>query len=95
MIEPLFHGSTWNGPYVKDTVFISQHLLQPSIIKSSLQLIRENLKGMFIWGKPLQLSESVTNKSLDIFLKKSKNGFHENAIADFVTYMYRKQDLSE
>ena len=52
-LESLFHGSAWGNPYVKDTVFISQHLLQPSIMTSSLWLIRENLKGMFIWGKPL------------------------------------------
>ena len=39
--------------YVKDTVFISQRLLQPSIITSGLPLIPENLKGMFIWEKPL------------------------------------------
>ena len=46
------------------TVFISQHLLQPSIITSGLWLIRENMKGMFIWGKPLKPSESVTTESL-------------------------------
>ena len=34
--------------YVKDTVFISQHVLQPSIVTSGLWLIQENLKGMFI-----------------------------------------------
>ena len=53
MIWSLFHGSTWSDPYVKDTVFISQHLLQQSIITSGLWLIREKLKGMFFWGKPL------------------------------------------
>ena len=31
-------------PYVKGTVFILQHLLQPSLIASGLWLIRENLK---------------------------------------------------
>ena len=25
----LFHRGTWSNPYVKDTVSISQHLLQP------------------------------------------------------------------
>ena len=40
--------------YVKDNVFILQHLLQASIIVSSLWLIRGNLKGTeFIWGKQL------------------------------------------
>ena len=34
--------------YVTDTVFISQHALQPSIITSGLWLIRESFKGMFI-----------------------------------------------
>ena len=34
-------------------MFISQHLLQPSIIASGLWLIRENLKGtVFVRGKP-------------------------------------------
>ena len=51
--ESLSYGSTWGDPYVKDNVFISQHLLQPSRITSGLWLIRENLKGMFIWWKPL------------------------------------------
>ena len=31
--------------YVKSTVFISQHLSQPSIIESGLWLIGENVKG--------------------------------------------------
>ena len=30
--------------YAKDTVFISQHLLQPSIIASGVWLIRENIR---------------------------------------------------
>ena len=34
-------------------MYISQRLLQPSIITSTLWLIRENLKGLFIWWKPL------------------------------------------
>ena len=41
--------------YVKGTVFILQHLLQPSIIVRSLWLIRENLMStVFIRGKQLQ-----------------------------------------
>ena len=40
-----FTGALEAFPYVKGTVFISQHLLQPSIIVCSLWLIRENLKG--------------------------------------------------
>ena len=56
MVVSLFHGSTWVDPYVKDTVFISQHLLQPSIIRSGLWLIRENLKGMIVWWKPLKIT---------------------------------------
>ena len=51
--ESLFHESTWSDPYGKENVFISQHLLKPFIITSGLWLIRENLKDMFIWGKPL------------------------------------------
>ena len=56
MVVSLFHGSTWVDPYVKDTVFISQHLLQPFIIRSGLWLIRENLKGMIVWWKPLKIT---------------------------------------
>ena len=36
--------SIWRDSYVKGTVFVSQHLLQPSIITSSLWLIQEKLK---------------------------------------------------
>ena len=87
MIESLLHGSTWSDSYVKETVFISRQLLQPSITTSGLWLIWEKLKGMSIWGKTLKLSESVTTESLDNFLKGSKNGFHGNALADFKTYV--------
>ena len=51
--ESLFQGSTWVDPYVKDTVFISQLLLQPFIITSCVWLTWENLKILFIRGKPL------------------------------------------
>ena len=55
MVLSVFHGSTWSDPYVKGTVFISQHLLQPSITTNDFCLIRANMSGiMFIWGKPLQ-----------------------------------------
>ena len=27
MVVSLFHGSTWRDSYVKDNVFVSQHLL--------------------------------------------------------------------
>ena len=43
MIVSLFHGRTWDNLHVKKTVFISQHLLQSSIIASGLWLIREKL----------------------------------------------------
>ena len=59
--------------YVNDTVFVSQRLLQPSIVTSGQR---------FIWGKPLQPSES-----LDIFFQKIKNGFHGNSITDCKTYV--------
>ena len=47
---PLFYDRVVNSSdsYVKDTVFISQHVLQPSIITRGLWLILENMKGMFI-----------------------------------------------
>ena len=53
MIVSLFHGSAWSNLYVQDTVFISQHLLQPSIMTSGLWLIRKNLKSMLCSGKTL------------------------------------------
>ena len=40
-----FTGALEAIHYVKGTVFISQHLLQPSTIVSSLWLIRENLNS--------------------------------------------------
>ena len=40
----LFHGSTWSNSHVKETVLISQYLLQPSIIINGLQLIREKVE---------------------------------------------------
>ena len=53
IIVSLFHGNTGSNPHVKEIVFIWQHLLQPSIITSGLWLVREKLKSMFIWEKPL------------------------------------------
>ena len=45
MIVSFFNESAWSDRYVKDTVCISQHLLQPSIITRVL-------KSTFISGKP-------------------------------------------
>ena len=53
-------------------VFISQHLLQPSIITSGLWLIREKLKRIFISGKPLW---SCFFKGTDLFQRTSCNKF--------------------
>ena len=53
MVVLFFHGSAWSDPYVKDTLFISQHMLQPSVITSGLWLILEKLKGVFISAKTL------------------------------------------
>ena len=72
IIESLFPGSTWSVPYVKDTLFISQHLLQPSIITSGLWLIREKLKSMFISGKTLW---PCSFKGTYIFDRTSCNNF--------------------
>ena len=46
-----FLENTWSDPYVKNTVFILQRLLQPSIIPGDLWVIQKNLKVMFTWGK--------------------------------------------
>ena len=44
MTVSLFHGSTWSNTHVKETVFISQYLLQRSIIINVLPLIREKVE---------------------------------------------------
>ena len=44
MIVSFFHGSTWSNPHVKETVFISQYFLQPSIIINGLPLIWEKVE---------------------------------------------------
>ena len=50
-----FKGALEAIHYVKSTVLISRHLLQPSIIVCSLWLIREKLKGtVCIRGKLMQ-----------------------------------------
>ena len=41
-----------------------------------------------IWG--ILQKEIKDSESLDIFKIKIKNGFHGNALADFVKHMYRK-----
>ena len=50
MTVSLFHGSTWSNSYVKDTVFVLQHLLQTLIITSGLWMIREKLKNMLLYS---------------------------------------------
>ena len=72
MIVSFFHWSAWSDPYVKDTVVILQHLLQPSITISGLSLIREKLKGMFISGKPLW---PCSFKGTYLFHRTSRNIF--------------------
>ena len=44
MVVLLCHRSTWSDPCVKDTVFISQHFLQSSIITAGLWLIQKSWK---------------------------------------------------
>ena len=54
IIVPLFQGSTWRNPHVKETVFISQPFVQPSIIIEAVcGWFEKKLKSMFISGKPL------------------------------------------
>ena len=53
IIVSLFHGSTWRNPHVKETVFISQHFLQPSIIISGLWLIREKVEEYIYFRKTI------------------------------------------
>ena len=50
----LFHGITWSDPYVKGTVSLSQHLLQPSILLQAVYGWFKRNWMVFIWGKPLE-----------------------------------------
>ena len=78
-VVSLFQGSLLSNSYVKDTVFISQHLLQPSIITSCLWLIWENLKGMLMkWTKLLAaipffygecVNLTISQQQLQLFIK--------------------------
>ena len=72
MIVSFFHMNAWGNPYVRITLFISQHLLQPSIIISGLWLIREKLKSMFISAKTLL---SCSFKGTYLFHRTSCNNF--------------------
>ena len=71
-IMSFFYGSVWSDPYIKNTMFISQHLLQPSITTSCMWLIREKLKSMFISGKPLW---PCSFKDTYLFHRTSCNNF--------------------
>ena len=53
MIVSLFHGSTWRNPHVKETVFISQHFLQPSIRISGMWLNREKVEDYVNFRKTI------------------------------------------
>ena len=70
MIVSSFHGSTWRNPHLKETVFISQHFLQPSIIISGLWsvdsrkswrvcLFKENHCGPALLKMPIYATELV------------------------------------
>ena len=44
IIVLLLHGCTWSDPYFKDTVSISQHLLQPSVLLQAVcDLFEKNI----------------------------------------------------
>ena len=72
IIVSLFHGSTWRNPHVKETVVISQHFLQPSIIISGMGWFEKMLMSMFISGKPLR---SCSFKGAYLFHRTSCNIF--------------------
>ena len=70
MIISLFHGSTWSDLYVKETVFISRHLLQSSILTSGAHdwfeknwrvcLSEENFCSPSLLKVPIYSTELVT-----------------------------------
>ena len=68
IIESLFDGSPWSDPYVKETMFISQHLLQPSLQQAvcrwfkkiwKVYLFEENNYGPALLKVPLYSTEQV------------------------------------
>ena len=64
----LCHGSTWSDPCVKDTVFISQHFLQSSIITTGVWLIQKN------WNVCL-FEESHCSQGAHLFHRTSCSNF--------------------
>ena len=71
MIVSLFHRSTWRNPYVKETVFISQHFLQPSIIISGLWLIQEKVGEYVYFRKTIVALPIYSTELVKIFFLKS------------------------
>ena len=60
MVMSLFHGSTWSNPYVKDTVFISQHLLQSSKVRI---YSKELIVMIYVWKVMCLMHESTCSHS--------------------------------
>ena len=60
MVMSLFHGSTWSNPYVKDTVFISQHFLQSSKVRI---YSKELVSMIFVWKVMCLMHESTCSHS--------------------------------
>ena len=69
MLVSLYHRSTWDNPYIKKTLFISQHLLQPSIIASGLWIIWEK------WRVCLFEENHCSFKGAYLFRRTSCNNF--------------------
>ena len=67
VIVSLFHGSTWRNPKIKETVFVSQHFLQPSIIISGLWLIQEKVEE---WPCSFKGAYLFHRTSCNIFFEK-------------------------
>ena len=72
IIRSLFHGSTWSDPYDKDTLFISQHLLQQSIITSSLWLIREKTEG-YVYLRKTIVALWICNHWINLLIRLLKD----------------------
>ena len=89
MIVSLFHGSTWRNPHVKETVFISQYFLQPSIIiKPS---VVDSRNSWFISEKALW---RLSYKGAYLFHRTSCNNFFlRSTVLNAQKYLQRFQSF--
>ena len=104
VVLSLFHVGTWSHPYVKDTGFISQHLLQSSNITNDLWLIWENLKVLCLFKESycshavLKVPIYPTELVAIIFESKVLYSMHEStrghSILSWLIHIFFKTSLA-